>query len=109
MSKAGGWKDKYLDATQKAQHANAAKRNAEKGKFASVNDNKENNFHVAKQDVIGQKFIGGDDGNPSLDDASKKLVRKQDYERLLNIKFLWSQNLPHVDPVASPAQFMMTY
>ena len=26
-------------------------------------------------------------------------------ERLLNIEFLWSQNLPHVDPVADPTQF----
>ena len=24
----------------------------------------------------------------------------------MNIKFLWSQNLPHVDPVAGPAQFI---
>ena len=48
----------------------------------------------------------GDDGNLSFDDASKKLAWKQHYERLLNIEILWSQNLPHVDPVAGPAQFI---
>ena len=25
---------------------------------------------------------------------------------MLNIEFLWSQNLPHVDPVAGPAKFI---
>ena len=60
--KAGGSKDKYLDAKQKAQHAvYTAKRNVEKEKF--VKDNKENIFTVAKQmhtenqDVIGEKCI----------------------------------------------------
>ena len=48
----------------------------------------------------------GDDGNLSSDDASKKLAWKQHYERLLNIEFPQSQNLPHVDPVAGPAQFI---
>ena len=41
----------------------------------------------------------------SLDDTPKKLAWKQ-HKRLLNIDFLWSQNLPHVDPVAGPAQFI---
>ena len=93
--KAGDSKDKYLDATQKVRHATyTAKRNTEKEKFASINDNKENNFcitkqkHVENQDVIGQKCIGGDDGNLSLNDTPKKLARNQDYERLLNIEFL---------------------
>ena len=58
------------------------------------------------QDVIGGKFIRADDGNLSLDDASKKVTWKRHYERLLNIEFLWSQNLPHVDPVAGPAKFI---
>ena len=57
------------------------------------------------QDVIGEKYKRGDGGNRSLDDASKKLAWKQD-ERLLNIEFLWSQNLRHVDPVAGPANFI---
>ena len=92
--KAGGSKDKYLDAKQKARHAvYTAKSNAEKKKFASVKDNKENIFRVAKQirteyqDVIREKCIQGDDGNLSLDDTSKKLAWKQHYERLLNIEF----------------------
>ena len=62
--KAGGSKDKYLDAKRKARHAvYTAKRNAEQEKFASVKDNKENIFRVAKQmrteikDVIGEKCI----------------------------------------------------
>ena len=111
--KAGGSKDKYLDTKRKAQHAvYAAKRNVEKEKFASVKGKKENIFHVAKrmrsenQDVIGEKCIRGDDGNLSLDDALKKLAWKQHYERLLNIEFPSSQNLPHVDPIAGPAQFV---
>ena len=77
----GGSKDKYLDAKRKAQHAvYTAKRNAEKEKFASVKENKENISHVAKQmrtenqNVIGEKCIRGDDGNISLDDASRKLA-----------------------------------
>ena len=41
----------------------------------------------------------------SLDDTSKKLAWKQQYEYLLNIEFPWSQNLSHVDPVAGHAQF----
>ena len=102
-----------MDAKRKARHAvYTAKRNAEKERFASVEDNKENIFRVAKQmctenqDVIGEKCIQCDDGNLSLDDASKKLAWKQHYERLLNIEFPWSQNLSHVDPVAGPAQFI---
>ena len=102
-----------MDAKLKARHAvYTAKRNAEKERFASVEDNKENIFHVAKQmrtenqHVIGEKCIQCDDGNLSLDDASKKLARKQHYERLLNIEFPWSQNLSHVDLVAGPAQFI---
>ena len=69
-------------------------------------------FRVAKQvrtenkDVIGEKCIRGDDGNLSLDDTSKKLAWKQHYERLLNIELPQSQNLPHVDPVAGPGQFI---
>ena len=51
------------------------------------------------QDIIGEKCIRGDNGNLSLDDASKKLAWKQHYERLLNIGFPWYQNLQHVDPV----------
>ena len=50
MRKAGGNKDKYVDAKQKSQHAvYTVKRNAEKEKFASVEGNKENIFRVAKQ------------------------------------------------------------
>ena len=50
MWKAGGSKDKYLDAKRKAQYAvYTAKRNPEKKKFARVKDNKENIFRVAKQ------------------------------------------------------------
>ena len=70
MWKAGESKDKYLDAKQKVRHAvYAAKRNAEKEKFASVKDNKENIFHIAKQmhtenqDVIEGKRIRGDESN----------------------------------------------
>ena len=77
----GGSKDKYLDAKRKARYAiYTAKRNTEKEKFAGVKDNKENIFCVAKkihkenQDVIREKCIPGDDGNFSLDDASKKLT-----------------------------------
>ena len=40
------------------------------------------------------------------DDSSKKLAWKQHYERLLTIEFPWSENLPHVDLVAGPAQFI---
>ena len=58
------------------------------------------------QDLIGEKCIPGDDDNLSLDDESKKLAWKQHYECLLNIEFPWSQNLPHVDPAAGPAQFI---
>ena len=101
-----------MDAKRKARQAiYTAKKNAEKEKLASVKDSKENMFHVAKQmctegqDVIGEKCIQGDDGNLSLDDASKKLAWKQ-HEWLSNIEFLWSQSLPHVDPVAGPAQFI---
>ena len=71
--KAGESKDRYLDAKRKARHVvYTAKRNAEKEKFASVKDNKENIFRVAKQmrtenqDVIGKKCMRGDDGNLSL-------------------------------------------
>ena len=59
------------------------------------------------QDVIGEKCIRGDNGNLSLDDASKKLAWKQHYERLLNTGFPWYQNLQHVDPAADPAQFII--
>ena len=111
--KADGRKDKYLEAKWKAEHAvHAAKRNAEKEKSVSVKDNKENIFRDTKQmctenqDVIGGKFIRADDGNLSLDDASKKVTWKRHYERLLNIEFLRSQNLPHVDPVAGPAELI---
>ena len=48
---------------------------------------------------IGEKCIPGDDGNLSVDDASK--------ERLLNVEFPWSRNLPHIDSVAGPAQFIL--
>ena len=71
--------------------------------LVSVKDNKENIFRVSKQmraenqDVIGEKCIRGVDGNLTLDEASKNLTWKQHYERLLNIEFLWSQNLSHVD------------
>ena len=75
--KAGGSKDKYLDAKRKAHHAvYTAKRNAEKEKLASVKDSKE--FCVAKQmctenqDVIGEKCMRGDDGNLSLDHYIKE-------------------------------------
>ena len=47
--------------------------------------------------LINEKYIRADDGNLSLDDASKKVAWKQHSESLLNIEFLWSQNLPHVD------------
>ena len=111
--KAGGSKNKYVDAKWKVRHAiYTVTRNAKKQKFASVKYNKENIFPVAKQmrtenqDVIREKCIRGDDGNLSLDDAPNKLAWKQHYERLLNIEFQWSQNLPHVDPVADPAQFI---
>ena len=111
--KTGARKDKRVDAKRNIQYAvYTAKRNAEKEKFASVKDNKENIFRVAKQmrtenrDVVGEKCVPGDDGNLSLDDESKKLAWKQNYERLLNIEFLWCQNLPHVLPVAGPAQFI---
>ena len=63
-------------------------------------------MRTENQDVIGEKCIRGDDGNLSLDDTSKNLAWKQHYERLLNIEFPRSQNLPHVDPVAGPAQFI---
>ena len=79
----GGSKDKYLGAKQKAQHAfYTAKRNAEKDKFASVKDNKENilcitkQMHTENQDVIGEKSVQGDYGTLSLDDTSKKLAEK---------------------------------
>ena len=92
--RAGGSKDKYLDAKRKARHAvYTAKRHSEQEKFTSIKDNKKNIFRVAKQmrtenqDVIGEKGIRGDDGNLSLDDASKKLAWKQHYERMLNIEF----------------------
>ena len=97
----------------KARHAvYTTKRNAEKEKFASVNDNKENTLHVAKQmwtenqDVIGEKYRWGDDGNLSLDHALKKIAWIHYYERLLNIDFPWSQSLPHVDHVTDTAQFI---
>ena len=76
-------KDKYSDVKRKAKHATyIAKRNAEKEKFVSVKDNKENIFHVAKQmrtenkDVVGEKCIVGDDSDLSLYGTSEKLVWK---------------------------------
>ena len=36
----------------------------------------------------------------------EKLAWKQHYKRLLNVESLWSQDLPYVDPVADPAQFI---
>ena len=92
--KAGESKDKYLDVKRKARHAvYTANRNAEKEKFASVKDNKENIFRVVKQmhtenqDAIGEKCIRGDDSNLSHDDTSKKVACKQHYERLLKLNF----------------------
>ena len=58
------------------------------------------------QDIIGKKCTRGYDGKLSLNDSSKKLAWKQHYERYLNIEFPWSQNLPHVDLVPGPAQFI---
>ena len=63
-------------------------------------------IRTVNQDVIGGKCIRSDDGHLSLDDASKKLAWEPHYERLLNIGFQWSQNLPHVDPAAGPVQFL---
>ena len=70
----GGLEQRYLDAKWKAgQAVFTAKRNAQKKNFASVKDNKENIFyahkqmHTENQDVIGQKCMGGDDDNFSLD------------------------------------------
>ena len=62
-------------------------------------------IRTVNQDVIGGKCIRSD-GHLSLDDASKKLAWEPHYERLLNIGFHWSQNLPHVDPAAGPVQFI---
>ena len=66
----GGSKDKYLDAKRKTRHGvYTAKRKVEKEKFASVKDNKENVFCVAKQmrtenqDVIRENDNRSDDGN----------------------------------------------
>lgn len=62
-----------------------AKWNADKEQFASVTDNKEKIFLVTKQmftenqDVTGKMYIWGDDGNLSLDNASKTLAWKQPY------------------------------
>ena len=64
-------------------------------------------MRTENQDVIREKCIGGDDGNLSLDEASKKLAWKQYYEHLLNVEFTWSQNLPHVDDVVSLAQVII--
>ena len=63
-------------------------------------------MHAENQDVVRKKCIWGDDGDLPLDDASKKLPWKEHSVHLLNIEFLWSQNLPHVDPVAGTAQFI---
>ena len=63
-------------------------------------------MRTENQDVIGEKYIQSDNGNLSLDAVSKKLAWKQHYDELLNIEFLWSHNLLHVDPVTSPAQFI---
>ena len=74
--KVGGSKVKCLETKKKAlQAAYTVKRNAEKERFASIQDNKENNFHVANQmctenqDVIGEKCVRGDDVIFYLDGA----------------------------------------
>ena len=84
--KAVGGNEKYLDAERKErQTVYTAERNSEEEKFTSIKDNKENIFCVAKQIcaenqvVIGEKCIGSDYVNFSLDYASKKLACKQHY------------------------------
>ena len=47
-------------------------------------------MRTKNQDVIREKCIRGDDGNISLDNASKKLAWKQHHKGLLNIEFPWS-------------------
>ena len=108
----GGGKDKYLDGKEKVWHAvYKAKWNTEKEKFACVKDNEENIFRIVKQirtenqEGIKEKCIQGDNGNLSLDETSQNLAWKH-YERLLKIELPWSQNLPHVDPVAGPVKFI---
>ena len=44
------------------------------------------------QDIIGENVY--------------ELMMVKNYEPLLNIEFPWSQNLPHVGPVASPVQLI---
>ena len=71
---------KYVDAKRKAQHAiYRTKRNVTREKFASVKDNKENISLVTKQ-MCTENQIQGNNGNLSLDDASKKLAWKQHCE-----------------------------
>ena len=84
--KAVGGNEKYLDAERKErQTVYTAERNTEEEKFTSIKDNKKNIFSVTKQiraenqAVIGEKCIGSDDVNFSLDYASKKLAWKQHY------------------------------
>ena len=85
--KAGGNKDKDLDAKLKVQHVvYRAKRNTEIEKVTSV----ARVMSTKNQDIIREKCIRGDDGNISLDNASKKLAWKQHHKGLLNIEFPWS-------------------
>ena len=85
--KAGGSKDKDLDAKLKVQHVvYRPKRNPEIEKVTSV----AREMRTKNQDVIREKCIRGDDGSISLDNASKKLAWKQDHKGLLNIEFPWS-------------------
>ena len=87
LRKAGGSKDKDLDAKLKVQHVvYIAKRNAEIEKVTSV----AREMRTKNQDVIREKCIRGDDDNISLDNASKKLAWKQHHKGLLNIEFPWS-------------------
>ena len=85
--KAGGNKDKDLDAKLKVQHVvYRAKRNTEIEKVTSV----AREMSTKNQDIIREKCIRGDDGNISLDNASKKLAWNQHHKGLLNIEFSWS-------------------
>ena len=85
--KAGGSKDKDLDAKLKVQYVvYRAKRNPEIENVTSV----AREMRTKNQDVIREKCIRGDDGSISLDNASKKLAWKQHHKGLLNIEFPWS-------------------
>ena len=73
--KVGGSKDKYLDAKQKVQHpVYTAKRNAEKEKFTSVKDNKENIFPIAKKMRTENQDLIRENVYEVIDDTSKKLA-----------------------------------